>query len=70
VLACALRGAAEQNVETQLIELGDYELVFYGQVPPEDYPADVARLRGEVATLTVVSLAVETASPKRNQAWM
>jgi multimeric flavodoxin WrbA len=30
VLACALRGAAEQNVETQLIKLGDYELVFYG----------------------------------------
>ncbi len=47
-LACALRGAAEHNVETQLIELGDYELVFYGQVPPEDYPADVARLREEV----------------------
>jgi NAD(P)H-dependent FMN reductase len=47
-LACALRGAAEHNVETQLLELGDYELVFYGQVPPQEYPSDVARLREEV----------------------
>lgn len=48
-LACALRGAAETDVETQLIELATYELVFYGEVTPEDYPADVVRLRDELA---------------------
>jgi NAD(P)H-dependent FMN reductase len=45
----ALRGASEYGVKTSLIELRDYELVFCGQVPEEDYPQDVFRLREEVS---------------------
>ena len=47
-LEVALRGASELEVETQLIELRNYKLVILGQVPPEDYPPDVARLAGEL----------------------
>jgi FMN reductase len=44
-LALALKGAAEYNVETELLELRDFNLVFYGSVPPDEYPPDVSRLR-------------------------
>jgi len=47
-LAKALEGAAEYNAEIQLIELRDYELVFFGSVASEDYPEDVQRLRKQL----------------------
>ena len=47
-LSAALRGAAEFDVETDLIELRDYDLPFCGATPEGDYPQDVSRLRGEL----------------------
>ena len=44
-LATALKGADEYNAETTLLELRDLDLVFYGSVPPEEYPSDVLQLR-------------------------
>ena len=44
-LATALTGAAEYNAETELLELRDFDLVFYGSVPQDEYPPDVFRLR-------------------------
>ena len=44
-LAIALSGAAEYNVETALLELRDFNLVFCGSVPEDDYPPDVFKLR-------------------------
>lgn len=44
-LAIALKGAAEYGAETALLALRDFDLVFYGSVPPEEYPPDVLRLR-------------------------
>ncbi len=47
-LSYALKGAREFGAETQLINLREYELVFFGMNEEEDYPADVARLREDV----------------------
>jgi len=47
-LAVALQGASEYEVDTRLIELREYELVFCGQVDEADYPQDVFRLRQEL----------------------
>ncbi len=47
-LALALKGAAEYEVNTRLVELRNYKLVFYGEVAEEDYPPDVFRLRQEI----------------------
>ena len=44
-LAIALKGAAEYPVEISLLELRDFELVFYGSVPQSEYPPDVSKLR-------------------------
>ena len=44
-LAIALRGAAEYDAETALLELRDFNLVFYGSVPENEYPPDVFKLR-------------------------
>ena len=44
-LAVALRGAAEYDAETALLELRDFNLVFYGSVPENEYPPDVFKLR-------------------------
>jgi len=44
-LAISLKGADEYNAETTLLELRDFDLVFYGSVPPEEYPPDVQQLR-------------------------
>ncbi len=44
-LAYALKGASELEVNTRLIELRDYKLVFYGEVEEAAYPPDVFRLR-------------------------
>ena len=44
-LAIALKGAAEYDAETSLLELRDFNLVFYGSVPQNEYPPDVFRLR-------------------------
>jgi NAD(P)H-dependent FMN reductase len=44
-LAIALKGAAEYNAETALLDLRDFNLVFYGSVPPDKYPPDVLKLR-------------------------
>ena len=44
-LAIALRGAAEYDAETALLELRDFNLVFYGSVPQDEYPPDVFQLR-------------------------
>jgi len=44
-LAIALKGAAEYNAETALLELRDFNLVFYGSVPENEYPSDVLQLR-------------------------
>ena len=47
-LSVALRGASEYEVDTSLIELRDYELVFCGEVDEADYPPDVFRLREDL----------------------
>ena len=47
-LSVALDGSAEYEADTRLIELRDYELVFYGSVSDDDYPEDVHRLRQEL----------------------
>ena len=44
-LEIALKGAAEYNAETALLELRDFNLVFYGSVPQDEYPPDVIQLR-------------------------
>ncbi len=44
-LAIALRGAAEYDAETALLELRDFNLVFYGSIPQDEYPPDVFQLR-------------------------
>jgi multimeric flavodoxin WrbA len=44
-LDLALKGAAEYDVDTSLIHLRDYKLVFYGEVEEENYPPDVLKLR-------------------------
>ena len=44
-LAIALKGADEYDAETTLLELRNFNLVFYGSVPPEEYPPDVQQLR-------------------------
>lgn len=45
VLAIALRGAAEYDADTSLLELHDFDLVFAGSVHPDEYPPDVLRIR-------------------------
>jgi NAD(P)H-dependent FMN reductase len=47
-LLLALKGASEYAVNTGLIELRDYKLVFCGECDEEDYPPDVFRLRKEL----------------------
>ena len=47
-LNVALRGASEFRANTRLIELRNYELVFFGKVAEEEYPPDVFRLREEI----------------------
>ncbi len=47
-LSTALEGAKKEGAETQLIELRDYELVFYGMTDEKDFPQDVFRLRRDV----------------------
>ena len=44
-LAIALKGAAEYDADTSLLELHDFNLVFAGSVPQDEYPPDVLRLR-------------------------
>jgi FMN reductase len=44
-LAIALAGAAEYGADTSLLELHDFNLVFAGSVPQDEYPPDVLRLR-------------------------
>ncbi len=44
-LEIALKGAAEYNAKTALLELRDFDLVFYGSVPQDEYPPDVLQLR-------------------------
>ena len=44
-LTIALQGAAEYGAETVLLELRDFDLVFYGSVPQDEYPSDVLHLR-------------------------
>ncbi len=44
-LSVALSGAAEFDAETTLLELRDFDLVFYGSVPQDEYPPDVLQLR-------------------------
>ncbi len=44
-LAIALSGAAEYDAETALLELRDFNLVFCGSVPEDEYPPDVFKLR-------------------------
>ncbi len=44
-LALALAGATEYDAETTLLELRDFDLVFCGSVPEDEYPSDVFKLR-------------------------
>lgn len=49
ILEIALEGAARNGADTELVDLRDYQLVFYGQTESEtDYPPDVFRLRETV----------------------
>ena len=44
-LAIALKGASELNAETELLQLRDFNLPFFGSVPEDEYPPDVLKLR-------------------------
>ena len=44
-LAIALKGAADYDADVSLLELHDFNLVFAGSVPQDEYPPDVLRLR-------------------------
>ena len=44
-LEIALQGAAEYDAETTLLELRNFDLVFCGSVPEDEYPSDVFHLR-------------------------
>ena len=56
-LAIALAGAAEYDAETTLLELRDFDLVFCGSVPEDEYPPDVFRLRRAVENSRGIILA-------------
>ncbi len=44
-LEIVLKGAAEYDAKTALLELRNFNLVFYGSVPQDEYPPDVFQLR-------------------------
>lgn len=56
-LKVALSGAAEYEAETELLELRDLNLVFYGSIPPDDYPPDVLKLRQAIRNSRGIILA-------------
>ena len=47
-LAVALEGARAEGAAVHMLELRDYELVFYGMMEEDAYPPDVHRLRKAV----------------------
>lgn len=48
IIQIALQGAKNAGAETELIDLRDYELVFFGAKEEDDYPEDVFKLRRKV----------------------
>lgn len=56
-LRIALDGAAEFDAETELLELRDLNLVFYGSIPSDDYPPDVLKLRQAIRNSRGIILA-------------
>jgi FMN reductase len=56
-LAIALQGAAEYDAETSLLELRDFNLVFSGSVPQDEYPPDVLQLREAIKNSQGIILA-------------
>ena len=49
-MTIALKGAEEIGASVELLDLSEYELVFYGAVDEEsDYPPDVIKLKQKVA---------------------
>lgn len=56
-LRIALDGAVEYGAEVSLLELRDFELVFFGSVAESEYPADVERLRNNIRESQGVILA-------------
>ena len=56
-LRIALDGAVEYGAEVTLLELRDFELVFFGSVARSEYPADVERLRKNIRESQGVILA-------------
>ncbi len=56
-LSVALKGAAEFDAETTLLELREFDLVFYGSVPEDEYPPDVLRLRQAIKNSQGIILA-------------
>lgn len=47
-LQVALKGAEMEGAEIEMIDLRQYNLVFFGQVEEADYPPDVLRLRQKI----------------------
>ena len=64
-LSIALSGAAEFDAEVTLLELRDFELVFYGSVPESEYPPDVARLREAISEAHGIILATPSTTMER-----
>jgi len=56
-LSKALEGVAEHGADIELVELRDYELVFFGSVDSDDYPEDVHRLRQKIQEAQGIILA-------------
>ena len=56
-LKVALSGAAEYDAEIELLELRDLNLVFYGSIPPDEYPPDVIKLRQAIRSSRGIVLA-------------
>ncbi|MYB64876.1 NAD(P)H-dependent oxidoreductase [Candidatus Poribacteria bacterium] len=49
-LTIALKGAEENGASVELLDLSEYELIFYGAVDEKsDYPPDVIKLKQKVA---------------------
>ena len=56
-LSIALEGASEYGAVTELIELRDYEMAFFGALDEDQYPPDIAQLRTELRNSQGIILA-------------
>ena len=56
-LSIAIEGASEYGAVTELLELRDYEMAFFGALDEDQYPPDIAQLRTELRNSQGIILA-------------